>query len=142
MADRLPAPPVGNDRAVTHGAYSSRIVNPRAAAIVRDVLAAHEHLDPAKDGPALARYGVLLARLARVYDWLASQPDDVFSDPEHGTVHAALERVDRWERAAADAEHRLALDPYTRSKLGWVQAQAFDLAQAMSAAAEQEGSDV
>jgi hypothetical protein len=130
-----PAEP-GNLRRLTHGAYSARIVNPRAAEIVEGVLAAHPHLDAAKDGPALARYGVLLARLARVYDWLSAQPDDIFSDAEKGTVHAALERVERWERAAADAEHRLAIDPYTRSKLGLVQMEAFDLARAMSAAAE------
>jgi hypothetical protein len=123
--------------AVTHGAFSPRVINPRANEIVAGVLTAHPHLDPAKDGASLARYGLLLARLARSYEWLAAQPDDLFSDPEAGTVHAVLERIERWERQAADAEHRLAVDPFTRSRLGLVQMQAFDLAQAMSDAGEE-----
>jgi hypothetical protein len=126
--------PRGNANALTHGAYSSRIIGSRAQGIAEEVLAAHPHLDAAKDGPALLRYGGLLARLARADEWLKAQPDDLFCDPELGVVHAVLARVDRWERAAADAEHRLALDPYTRSKLGLVQAQAFDLAAAMAEA--------
>ncbi len=125
-------PPRGN--AVTHGAYSLTLVSPRVRELYADRLAAHQHLDEAKDGPALARYCTLLARIERVDAWLAEQPDDVFSDAEAGTIHGAHERLERWMRMAEAAEHRLALDPYTRSKLGLVQVQAFDLAQAMAKA--------
>jgi hypothetical protein len=129
------APPRGN--ALTHGAFSDSLVSPRARELAEQTLGAHLHLDAAKDGPAIARYCTLLARIERVNCWLADQPDDVFSDPEMGTVHAAHERLDRWNRQAEAAEHRLAIDPYTRSKLGLVQAAAFDLARAMSDAGEE-----
>jgi hypothetical protein len=129
----------GNTRALTHGADSAVLVTPRADELAQQVLAAHPHLDAAKDAHAVARYALLLAKVERVQMWLHEQPDEDFSDRETGAFHAAHEHLDRWEKRCEHAEHRLAIDPYTRSKLGLVQAQAFDLAQAMSAAAEQEG---
>jgi len=126
--------PLGNENAVTHGGYSGATLAPRARELAEQTLAAHQHLDAAKDGPAIARYCTLLARIERVNEWLDAQADDVFSDREAGTMHAAHERLDRWNRQAEAAEHRLAIDPYTRSKLGLVQAQAFDLAAAMAEA--------
>lgn len=129
-----PSAPIGNDRAGKHLAYSDALVIPRARELAAQVLDANQHLDAQRDGPALARYAAVLARVERVHAWLAEREDPVFADLEAGTVHRCYERLERWERQAADAEHRLAIDPFTRSRLGLVQAQVFDLAKAMSAA--------
>jgi hypothetical protein len=71
-------------------------------------------LDPQRDRPAVLRYAVLLARIERVYLWLAQQPDEVFSDPKGGDVHAVFERLEKWETGADRAEDRLAIAPLTR----------------------------
>lgn len=143
IANILPPPNpagVGNSRALRHGAFTSR-VNPTAHAIANDVLSAHPHLDPVKDGPAVLRYAMVQARLATVYEWLDKQNSDTFADADRGVPHRVLERVEKWEKQCENAEHRLAIDPYTRSKLGLVVVKTFDLAQAMSAAAEEGNRD-
>jgi hypothetical protein len=59
-----------------------------------------------------------LARIERVYDWLSSQPDSVFTDTEAGEIHKVFDRLGKWERQAAADEERLALSPATRVRLG------------------------
>ena len=108
----------GNEAAVTHGATSSKLVTPRAKAIGPVVLEANPHLDPLRDGPAVFRYAMTLARIERVYCWLADKEDAVFSDAEQGEVHGVYERLERWERQASTDEERLAIAPLTRTKLG------------------------
>jgi len=108
----------GNDAAVTHGATSAALVEPRARELAPQILDANPHLDPNRDGPAVLRYGLALARCERVYVWLADQDDSVFADAEAGDVHAVYERLERWERQAAADEERLAIAPLTRAKLG------------------------
>lgn len=126
-----PAGP-GNLRAATHGAYSVALLTPRAEQIKQGVLEAHGHLDPAKDGPAVARYAVALARCERTWAWLAEQPDDTFSDLEQGTVHSPLDRLARWEGQCDAAEHRLGISPLQRVKLGLAKVAAVDAATALS----------
>jgi len=131
-----PSAPVGNQRAATHAAYGD--VSSRAHELAEQTLAANGHLDARRDGPAVVRYGALLARIERVHRWLAEQADDVFVDVDAGRPHAVLDRLDRWESAAAAAEHRLAIDPLTRWRLNLTHAAAYDLARAMADDAERE----
>lgn len=108
----------GNTAAVTHGANSSKLVEPRAREIAPAVLDANPHLDPLRDGAAVFRYGMGLARIERVYLWLAAQDDAVFADAKQGEAHGVYERLERWERQAAADEERLAIAPLTRARLG------------------------
>jgi hypothetical protein len=82
------------------------------------VLDAHEHLDPARNGDAVGRYSMVLARIERVYRWLSERDDPVFADAAKGRIHAVYERLERWERQADLAEEKLALAPLTRARLG------------------------
>jgi hypothetical protein len=126
----------GNQRARRHGAYSA-MVGERVRELADDVLDANAHLDATRDGAAVVRYAVLLARVGRVYEWLSRQPDDVFADAEAGTPHAIYDRLARWESQCAAAERALTIDPLTRAKLKLTQAQAIDAATALSAAREE-----
>lgn len=119
-------------RATTHGAFAERQIGERAEAQALAVFDANEHLDRVRDRPAVLRYCVLLARLERVYEWLASQPDEVFADPEAGEAHRIFERVERWERAADTAEDRLALAPLARHRFGFDREPESDLATAFA----------
>src|SRR5438046_51565 len=56
-----------NTASMTHGARSDRLVEPRAAELVPMILEANGHLDPVRDGPALHRYAMCLARVERCY---------------------------------------------------------------------------
>jgi hypothetical protein len=124
-----PAAP-GNTRALTHGAQSERIIGPRAAELVEEVFAAHDHLDRRRDTPTVCRYAMTMARLERAYAWVNSdsRSDPVFADADDGTVHGVWERIERWERQADACEAHLAIAPLTRARLGLLTAQAFDLA--------------
>ena len=108
----------GNDAATTHGANSPAKVEPRARELAPLILDANPHLDPMRDGAAVFRYSVTLARIERVYAWLAEREDAVFDDTESGTTHGVYERLERWEKQADAAEERLALAPLTRARLG------------------------
>lgn len=127
-----PAAP-GNTRAVTHGAFAEDLVSPRAGELGSQVLEANSHLDAVRDGPAIFRYAVLLARIERTYQWLADQPDAVFADLSSGTAHGVYERLERWERAADSAEDKLAIAPLTRAKLGLDRARGVALAEHLAA---------
>jgi hypothetical protein len=126
-----PAEP-GNTRALQHGAFSESLVNPRARELAVQVLTANGHLDELRDGAAILRYAVALARCERVYRWLAEQPDDTFSDVTRGTTHSVLDRLRRWESQCDSAERALAVAPLTRAKLGLTQAMALDAASILS----------
>ena len=109
----------GNRRAVSHGGHSSRLVEPRAHELAPSILEANPHLDPARDGVAVFRYAVALARVERAYAWLFEQhADAVFADVDAGRVHAVYSSLERWERQCDSAEERLAIAPLTRARLG------------------------
>lgn len=108
----------GNTAAVTHGARSDRLVEARARELAPGIFEANPHLDGVRDGAAVWRYAVTLARIDRVYRWLSEQGDPVFADLEAGAAHGIYERLERWERQADKAEERLAIAPLTRARLG------------------------
>jgi hypothetical protein len=108
----------GNTAAMTHGARSERLVEPRARELVPLILKANPQLDAVRDGAAVFRYAVTLARVERVYAWLAERDDAVFTDAEAGEVHGVYLRLETWERQADKAEERLAIAPLTRARLG------------------------
>jgi hypothetical protein len=108
----------GNEAALRHGAHSLKLVEPRARELAPAILEANAHLDSLRDGHAVMRLAVALARIERVWAWLAEQDDAVFSDTEAGEVHGVHERLSRWERQAAADEDRLGISPVTRAKLG------------------------
>lgn len=108
----------GNKAAVRHGAQSPELVEPRALELAPLILEANPHLDAVRDGSAIFRYAVTLARIERVYAWLAERDDAVFADIEAGEVHGVYLRLEGWERQADKAEERLAIAPLTRARLG------------------------
>lgn len=119
--DRSPVPnhaTRGEQRGLTHGARSDRLVKPRADRLAPAILRANSHLDVTRDGPAVRRYALILSRMERVHAWLFEQADPVFASAEDGEIHAVYERLERWEAAAERAEKNLALSPLTRAKLG------------------------
>jgi hypothetical protein len=122
VLERRPAPPnhaePGNGRAVRHGAHSPELVEARARELAPQILGANGHLDAMRDGAAVARYAMALARVELVYRWLAEQGDPVFADVDAGVAHGIYERLERWERQADAAEDRLAIAPLTRARLG------------------------
>ncbi len=153
MADRTPAkrgngpgrggsargyswPPFepGNKAAVKHGALSPELVEPRARELRPLVFDVNPHLALERDGAAVYRYCVTLARIERVYAWLGEQLDPVFDDAGQGNTHGVYERLERWERQADGAEERLAIAPLTRAKLG------LDQLRAVATAEETEAS--
>jgi hypothetical protein len=108
----------GNFRSLRHGAKSKRLVEPRARELVPGIFAANPHLDQARHGPAVFRYAVNLARIERVYAWLAEQEDEVFLDLHSGEPHGVYRELAQWENGASRAEEQLAIAPLTRARLG------------------------
>ena len=129
LAHLKPWPPAekGNERA------EARRLRTRAAQAGGGASAGssrvNPHLDPARNGPAVERYAVLLARIGHVNAWLASRADPVFANRRTGKAHAIYDRLTEWERTASNEEDRLAISPLTRARLGLDTARAFDLAQ-------------
>jgi hypothetical protein len=117
----LPPAELGNTRAMTHGLDSDRVtgavIEPRARELLPGIVDAHGHLDAGRDGPAVLRYALCLARLEHAYGWLAQQGDELFSDRKAGKVHGLLGRVARWEAQAGREEERLAISPRERTRL-------------------------
>jgi hypothetical protein len=129
----------GNKVRLRHGARDPALVEPRARELVPSILEANPHLDAGRDGAAVYRYAVALARIERVYRWLSEQPDPVFADERAGAVHAVYERLERWERQAERAEQQLAIGPLVRTKLGLTRLAAYDvLAEVMREQEERE----
>ena len=93
----------GDRIALKHGASEKKAVTrdlvvPRAQELQPGVFETNLQLDPTRDGAAVFRYCVALARIERVYNWLAEQDDEVFADMTDGEVHAVYKwyRHSRW----------------------------------------------
>lgn len=108
----------GNQRRLTHGAYSDAVVRPEADALISGLLENNPHLALERDGAALLRYAMTLVRIERVWAWLDQQSDPVFSQATDGEVHGVYQTLDAWERRASRDEERLGIAPLTRVKLG------------------------
>jgi hypothetical protein len=115
-----------------HGARSEKLVMPRARELAPAILDDNPQLDAKRDGAAITRYAVVLARIERVYMWLAEQDDAVFESMEDGSVHRVYDQLRQWEKQADAAEDRLAIAPLTRARLG------LDLQKAQANEAERE----
>jgi hypothetical protein len=88
----------GNTRSLKHAGNSDRLVSAAAEALVPAIFEANEHLDPARDGPAVYRYAQQHARCLLVYAWLETRADPVFSNRRTGRTHRVYDRLERWER--------------------------------------------
>ena len=122
----------GNKVQLLHGTRSLEAepaFKSRAREFMPDIFDVNPHLDERRDGAAVLRYAVALARIEYVYDWLGER-DPVFSDVDKGVAHGIYDRLERWEKQADVAEERLAISPLTRARLG------LDLVRARSAADE------
>jgi hypothetical protein len=109
----------GNQAAVKHGARSPALIEPRARELMPAIFEVNPQLDESRDGPAVMRYAICLARIERVLAWLSEQDDPVFEDVGSGKAHGVYERLERWERQASESEDKLAIAPLTRAKLGF-----------------------
>lgn len=122
-----PPAPKGNQHAATHGAFG-RSPEEQAEQLIEPIFQANPHLDRVRNGPQVARYAELLARIDHVHKWLATRADPVFSNRRTGAAHRIYNWLGQWERTASQEEDRLAISPLTRAKLGLDTAKAFDLA--------------
>lgn len=121
MAEWVPAnerqhPPFepGNTLAMRHGAFTSRIVEPRAAELVAAVLDEPDvaYLAAPSYRPALHAWARAEAQIERLTAWLNGRAPD---DEDAASARAQLERA---EGRAAAARTRLGLDPLSRARLG------------------------
>lgn len=110
----------GNRNAVRHGAFVVELYQKRARELAPRILDANPHLDAMRDGPAIVRYCETLAQIERVHRWIAERGDGdpVFEDSDAAKEHKILDRLDRWNRDAREAERELAITPRERAKLG------------------------
>jgi hypothetical protein len=107
----------GNTAALTHGATSNALVNPRAEELIPALYETFTHLDPVKDSLAVKRLAKVVVRLELADAWLNQQDDPIFADPRRGKPHRVLERVERWERQATGLEQHLSMSPQARIQI-------------------------
>ncbi|MEI2810828.1 MAG: hypothetical protein V9F00_11690 [Nocardioides sp.] len=113
----------GNLVALRHGAWSDRLVRPRALEIARalaDEGAFPAYLAEPRYRPAVMAYATTLARIERLETWLEDQaaegvPMELEQD---GQVKAATGLLMALERAADKHRDRLGLSPLAAARLG------------------------
>lgn len=111
----VPAPaPLGNLRRLVHGAYSPRTVEPVAAAIAEQVLAAAPYLRDPKYAGVVESYAATQARLRLLHRWLG----DKGMVTRKGRPYAAAEYLLRMERLALEQARELGLTPRAAAALG------------------------
>lgn len=141
--------PVGNVRALRHGAYAT-VARDRIDVKVREVfdaLAADAPLRdrdgglPAADGAAVRLAAEVLCRLDNVSDFLARRG---IEDDKGELRTTVLDIEGRLRREAADHLDALGCTPRARARLGLdvARAEAFDLAKAWQAEHERAAGDV
>lgn len=97
----------GNEAALTHGAYSPRRVNPRAAEIRERLLAEAPWLAP----PAFARSVDALARAEARVELLAEFIDEHGLLDDDGQPRSALAALEKAEKAAERLRSTMGLSP-------------------------------
>ncbi len=113
----------GNLLGLRHGAFSDRLVRPRALEIAHGLAddgALPAYLAEPRYRPAVMAYAMTLARLERVESYLEGLaaegvPPELEAD---GTVKAATGLVMALERAADRHRDRLGLSPLAAARLG------------------------
>lgn len=108
----------GNLIALKHGAYSDRMVEPRAQALLDEVVESATWWTPA-DAPAARAWAVAEARCQLVSEYLAQVGGDAggMVDGE-GAVRPAATHLLRLEARAESLRSKLGLDPLSRARLG------------------------
>lgn len=110
---RHPPFPPGNDVAVRHGAYSTRVIAPRAAAILAEVTADPPDWLHAVDAGALTAWAETEARS----DVLRQYTNEHGLLDSKGKPTGAADLLLRNERLAASQRARLGFDPLSRATL-------------------------
>lgn len=125
----------GNQVAVSHGAYSDRLVGPRALEIALNLTqdgAFPAYLAEPRYRPAVLAYCTTLARLERLETWLGAQATDgmPLELAENGEVRGATRLLMDLEKQAERHRQALGLTPLAAARLGKdVAAQRLSLAQ-------------
>lgn len=109
----------GNALAVTHGAYSQRVVGPIAAALVEAVQGDPDvrYLTAPSYGPALAAWAAAEARVVALEQWIDGIGIEAATESARGKT-PPLELLRQWEASALTHRSRLGLDPLSRARLG------------------------
>lgn len=138
--------PVGNTRAMRHGAYSAALVAD-VTPEVRELMDALGGVAPVRDPDgglpdadvvAVERAARLLRRYRRIEAWL-----DLYGelDEKTGDVKPAARLAGELGTSLDRALDALGMTPTSRARLGLDLARTFDLAQAMAADAQRERQD-
>lgn len=128
----------GNVLAVTHGAYSQRVVGPIADALVEAVRAdpGVGYLSTPSYQPALRAWAAAEARVIALEAWIERIGMEAATDSGRGKT-PPLELLRQWEASALTHRGRLGLDPLSRARLGRdVAATQVDLVAALTDMAE------
>lgn len=131
-----PAPPTGNSRAMTHGAYAAVALSrlDSQAREIFEALAADAPLRdvtgglPSHDGVAVRLLAEALCRLDDVSAYLARAG---WADGK-GRVRPAVEIEQRLRREVADHLDALGMTPRSRARLGLDLTRSYDLAEQMA----------
>lgn len=129
----------GNQAALTHGAYSDRLIEPRAQEIAQGMQDAGElpdYLAQPRYRGAVMDLATALARRERLEQYLAEQSTEgtPMELTDNGEVRAAAVLLERVERAVERHRDRLGLSPLAAARLGKdVAAQQVSLAQVWAA---------
>lgn len=109
----------GNTLAVTHGAFSQRMVAPVAQALADAVLAdpTIAYLQQPSYRPALLAWAAAEARVIIIEQWVDGMPIESAAESERGQT-SPLELLRKWEATASTHRARLGLDPLSRARLG------------------------
>lgn len=108
-----------NQAAVTHGAYTPRIVGPVAQALVDAVLADPEvaHLHRSAFRPAVEAWAYSEAQCRVLAAWVDRLGVEAASESDRGKT-SPLELLRRFEMTAMTHRGRLGLDPLSAARLG------------------------
>lgn len=109
----------GNAQAVTHGAFTPRIVEPAARALVDQVLDDEDnaHLRAPRWRPMLLNYARLQVRADRYGEHLDRLDPEEQMTPPRGGARAAVEVWMALVKAATNAADKLGLTPTSHAKL-------------------------
>jgi len=119
MANLIAPAEPGNDRAVTHGAYSAARLEPRVQALTGELRTVVPGYQPADDA-VITMLALLLAQLEQVNAWLADH--GLFKNVARGELQPVLAAQGKWINTASRLCDQLALTPTARARLGVVAA--------------------
>jgi hypothetical protein len=128
--------PKNHELSLRHGAWSARLVEPRAVEIAEELLADDgvAYLRQPRWAAAVAAWARCEARCQLVAEYLVSLVGEgQLGDLEDPKVAAAYRLLDRFEASATQQRGRLGLDPLSASKIGRdTAASSLDVAKIMS----------